>query len=42
MSFDTKEAMDKALASPEGKAVARDLMSFAADVVTVFMGDDVP
>jgi len=28
-----------ALASAEGKAVARDLMSFAADVVTVFYGD---
>ena len=40
MYFDTKDAMDAALASPEGKAVARDLMSFAADVVTVFIGED--
>ena len=39
MYFDNKEAMDAALASPEGKAVARDLMSFAADVVTVFYGE---
>lgn len=39
MSFDSKDAMDAALASPEGKAVARDLMSFAADVVTVFVGE---
>jgi uncharacterized protein (TIGR02118 family) len=39
MCFDNKDAMDKALVSPEGKAVARDLMSFAADVVTVFVGE---
>ena len=39
MYFDSKDAMDKALSSPEGKAVARDLMSFAADVVTVFYGE---
>jgi len=41
MSFDSKDAMDAALSSPEGKAVARDLMSFAADVVTVFIGEQV-
>ncbi len=40
MSFDSKNAMDAALSSSEGKAVARDLMSFAADVVTVFIGED--
>ncbi len=39
MYFESKAAMDAALASPEGKAVARDLMSFAADIVTVFMGE---
>jgi uncharacterized protein (TIGR02118 family) len=39
MSFDSKDAMDASLASPEGKAVVRDLMSFAADVVTVFIGE---
>jgi uncharacterized protein (TIGR02118 family) len=39
MSWDNKEEMDAALASKEGKAVARDLMSFAADVVTVFIGE---
>jgi len=39
MYFDNKESMDAALASPEGKAVARDLMSFAADSVTVFYGE---
>jgi uncharacterized protein (TIGR02118 family) len=39
MYFDTRDAMDRALASPEGKAVTRDIMSFAADVITVFHGD---
>ena len=39
MYWDSKDAMDTALATKEGKAVARDLMSFAADVVTVFHGD---
>ena len=39
MSFDSKDAMEAALSSPEGKAVTRDLISFAADVVTVFIGD---
>ncbi|MBI4534859.1 MAG: EthD family reductase [Ignavibacteriae bacterium] len=39
MYFDSKDAMDAALASPEGRAVAKDLMSFAADVVTVFFGE---
>ena len=39
MYFDTKDGMDAALASPEGKAVTRDIMSFAADVITVFHGE---
>jgi uncharacterized protein (TIGR02118 family) len=39
MYFDTKDAMDAALASAEGKAVTRDIMSFAADVITVFHGE---
>ena len=42
MYFESKDAMDAALASPEGKAVTRDLMSFAADVVIVFIGEDQP
>lgn len=42
MYFDDKDAMDSALASSEGKAVARDLMSFAADVVTAFFGEEEP
>jgi uncharacterized protein (TIGR02118 family) len=39
MYFDSKDAMDKALASSEGKAVTRDILSFAADVITVFHGE---
>jgi uncharacterized protein (TIGR02118 family) len=39
MYFDTHEAVDAALASQEGKAVARDLLSFAAPLVTVFIGE---
>jgi len=38
MYFESKEAMDAALVSPDGKAVARDLMSFAADIVVIFHG----
>ncbi len=39
MYWDSKDDMDKALASSEGRAVAKDLMSFAADLVTVFFGE---
>ncbi len=39
MTFDNREAMDAALASPEGKAVAKDLMGFAAPLVTVVFGE---
>lgn len=39
MTFDSKDAMDAALASAEGKAVTRDILSFAADVITVFYGE---
>ena len=39
MDWDTKESMDSALGSPEGRAIAKDLMSFAADIVTVFIGE---
>ena len=42
MYWDSKDDMDKALASPEGRAVAKDLMSFAADLVTVFHGEVQP
>ncbi len=41
LSFEDRRAMDAALASREGKAVVRDIMSFAADLVTVFFGEQV-
>lgn len=37
--FDNRDAMDAALASSEGKAVAKDILSFAADLITVFHGE---
>ena len=39
MYFDSKDALDTALASPEGKATARDLMSFASTLVTMFFAE---
>src|SRR5689334_21031 len=42
LSYDSLEAMNAANASPEGKAVARDVMSFAAGVVTLFYGEPAP
>jgi uncharacterized protein (TIGR02118 family) len=41
LTFDHRHAMDEALASKEGKAVVRDIMSFAADLVTVFFGEQI-
>jgi uncharacterized protein (TIGR02118 family) len=41
LSFDNRRAMDEALASKEGKSVVRDIMSFAADLVTVFFGEQI-
>jgi uncharacterized protein (TIGR02118 family) len=37
--YDSMDAMNAANASPEGRAAAKDLMSFAADVVTLFFGE---
>lgn len=39
MYFDSREALDAALASQEGKAVARDILAFAAPLLTVFIGE---
>jgi len=39
LSFDSRDAMDAAFATPAGRAVARDLVGFAAPVVTVFHGE---
>ena len=37
--FDSLDAMNAGNASPEGRATARDLMNFAANVVTLFYGE---
>ncbi len=39
MYYDSVDAMNAANASPEGRAAGKDLMSFAADVVTLFFGE---
>lgn len=39
MYFESQDALNAALASPEGKATARDLMSFAANLVTMFFAE---
>jgi uncharacterized protein (TIGR02118 family) len=39
MYFDSMDALNAAMASPEGKASARDLMSFAANIVTMFYAE---
>jgi uncharacterized protein (TIGR02118 family) len=37
--FDNKEALDSAMVSPEGKAAAKNIMSFAKDVVYMMFAD---
>jgi uncharacterized protein (TIGR02118 family) len=39
MYFDSMDALNASMASLEGKATARDLMSFAATLVTMFYAD---
>jgi len=39
MYFDSIDAMNASNASPEGRATAKDLMSFASDLVTLFYGE---
>ncbi|QKG83871.1 EthD family reductase [Kroppenstedtia pulmonis] len=39
MYFDSREDLDKAMSSPEGKASAKDLMSFAGPLVTMMIGE---
>ena len=39
MYFDSLDALNASMASPEGKATARDLMSFAAMLVTMFYAE---
>ena len=39
MYFDSQDALNAALASPEGKATGRDVMSFAANIVSMFFAE---
>ena len=39
MYFDSKDALDAALASPAGRAAGKDLMGFAAKYVTLMYAD---
>ena len=39
MYFDDQDSMQKSLSSPEGKATARDLASFAGSIVTMFYAE---
>lgn len=39
MYFENKEALDSAMSSAEGKAAAKNLMSFAKDVVSMSVGE---
>ena len=39
LGFESRKAMDSALASKEGKAVARDLLKYAGDRVTLMIGE---
>lgn len=39
MYFDSQDALNASMASPEGKAAARDLMSFAGSIVTLLFAE---
>jgi uncharacterized protein (TIGR02118 family) len=41
MYFENMEALNQAMSSPEGKAAAKDLMSFAGKLVTMIIGEEV-
>ena len=38
--FDDIDALKQAMSSPEGKAAAKDVMSFAGSIVTMMFADD--
>ncbi|HRE41023.1 MAG TPA: EthD family reductase [Ignavibacteria bacterium] len=40
MYFDNEDKLNEAMASPEGRASAKNLMSFAKDYVTMYIGED--
>lgn len=39
MYFENEKALDEAMKSPEGKAAAKDVMSFAGKLVTMIVGE---
>ncbi|MGH2568437.1 MAG: EthD family reductase, partial [Bacteroidota bacterium] len=39
MYFDSQDALNAAMASPEGKATARDVISFAGNLITMFFAE---
>ena len=39
MYFDDQDSMQRSLSTPEGKATARDLASFAGSIVTMFYAE---
>lgn len=41
MFFNSLEDLNEAMKSPEGRAAGKDLMSFAADLVTMIIGEEV-
>ncbi len=41
MFFENKDAMNAAMGSEEGKAAAKNLMSFAKDIVIMYRGEEV-
>lgn len=42
MFFKSQEALQTAMRSPEGKAVAKDVMSFAGSGVSIMIGEELP
>lgn len=39
MIFPSRQALDEALSSPEGKAAGKDLMTFAKGIVSLYMAE---
>ncbi|AUS07985.1 EthD family reductase [Laceyella sacchari] len=40
MYFESEEALQAAMKSPEGKAAAKDVMSFAGKLITMIIGEE--
>jgi len=41
MFFENQDSLNTAMKSPEGKAAGKDLMTFAADLVTLIIGEEI-